>query len=164
MHFGAPSLDPARVGLPPTAGLSLAMFGTQFAAGIGAQQVARIEPVHGAREREYRRQRPTEFWILGAPMMPERAALGNSVETQQFFHAAVAIRRHDEHRSWECVRRIGESQYEIMVKLALLPVMHMFGDADRALQLVEQRAQPQVFRESLENIGHSISTGEDAWK
>jgi hypothetical protein len=61
--------------------------------------------------------------------MPKSVSLGYAVERQEFLHAAVAICCHDKHRPGQRGLRAWEAKNDVVMELALRPVVDVFDSA-----------------------------------
>ncbi len=93
----------------------------ELAACLGTEKLARIEIVHRTFARDERGQRQGFELRLWTALVPKRVALGDLGEERDFLHAAVAIRAHDQDRSFEPARR-REPQDDVVMKLPLFPM------------------------------------------
>ncbi|MCU0683663.1 MAG: hypothetical protein MUF34_15715 [Polyangiaceae bacterium] len=82
-----------------------------------------------------------ELAVLGAALVPEGAALGQIGEAEHLFDAAVAVGGDDEHRARQARAARLDTQHDVVVKLALLPVIDEFVGAAELAHRVEQRAE-----------------------
>lgn len=105
--------------MPPT------KLGQHLAPRVLSEKLARVEPVHRAREPK----RPVQLRAFAA-VLPQLFALRGLAHREHFFHASVAVRAHHEKT---IARGVLVTKLEvaalhphddIVVKLALLPVRH----------------------------------------
>lgn len=96
--------------------MPLAVLLTQLAPGIRSEQIARIEPVRGYRVSEDGRKVAGEVRDVRAAPMPERPAIGDALESEHLFHAAVAVRGHDENA-------VGDAHDDVVVEFSLRPMV-----------------------------------------
>jgi hypothetical protein len=132
---------------PPTAAfLSLAMLGFVFAASVGPQKFAGVEPVDSLGSPQHGRQDTAKFVILRTAMPPEGSLCRCFTEAHQFLDAAVAIRRDDEHRTWQLILRV-DFEEQVMMKLSLLPVVENFVASEPASHVFQERPEPKILRQ-----------------
>jgi hypothetical protein len=131
---------------PPAAALlALAMLWLVLAASIRSEKLTRIEPVNGLRAAENGRQVAMELRIPGTPMTPKSASCRWLTEAKNFLHATVAVRGDHQDRARQPVPRIN-SENQIMMKLALLPVVDDLVATVPTSHVVEERTQSEVSR------------------
>src|SRR5205085_11020635 len=106
---------------PTAARLAATELGTKLGARVFAEELARVDPVRGARGREQRQRRQRRTGRRAA-VGPQGEPVGNLAERGDLFDAAVAVGAHDEHGAHELARAFGHAENEIVVELALLPV------------------------------------------
>jgi len=88
--------------------------------------------------------------------MPERLLARRRIERQDLLDAAVAVRRHDQHRPGQLPVRFDAKQ-EVVVELAPLPVIEELVAAETFLQLRQQRSQSQIAGQRLHaHATHSV--------
>lgn len=122
--FGASSVRLESLARQPaSAALPLSEFLTILAARVGAQQLTRIEPVLRARRSHQRRRIARKLWIVRAARMPQGAALWKRFEARDFFHAAIAVRGHNQNLATQSRSCSFHAQDHVVVKLALLPMI-----------------------------------------
>jgi hypothetical protein len=135
---------------PAAAFLSFAVLGFVFAPSIRFQKFAGIKPVNRLRSPQYRRQDAAEFLILRATMPPERTLRRCFAETHHFLHAAITVRRDDEHRTRQLVPRVNFEE-QVMMKLSLRPVVENFVAAKPASHIFKERSQSKILGEFFDN-------------
>lgn len=87
--------------------------------------------------------------------MPQSAAVGHVVEGEDLLHAAVAVGRDDEDRSSRA-GAVGsdDSHHDIVMKLALLPVIEEFVATATSTQFFEKRAENERIGQLLNGNPH----------
>jgi hypothetical protein len=80
--------------------------------------------------------------------MPEGVFLGDRVEAEDLFDAAVAVGRDDQDRSRKASVVLNPEK-QVVVKLAPLPVIEHLVAAEISPQVGEQSAKPEVLRDRL---------------
>jgi hypothetical protein len=95
-----------------------------------------------------------EFRIAWTSVVPESPPIGHRIQTKDFLDAAIAVRTHDEDVPIDLGWTMLEAHDDIVVKLALLPMIDVFP-AVRA-QYVEESFQAQRVGQLLQH-GGSIS-------
>jgi hypothetical protein len=123
--------------------LPLAVLLAELAAGVRTEEVARIEPVRRDRATEERRKLTGEIRDVRAAPMPEGPAIGHRLESEHLLHAAVAVGRHDEDDS------VRDSNDDVVVELALLPVVEELVAAVPRAKLLEERSEDEVISQRL---------------
>ncbi len=91
--------------LPPAALLPLPILGAELAAGVRAEELARIEPVLRSGSSKDRRQIPAKIGNAGAAVVPEPGAIRHLLEAEDLLYAAVAVRGDDEDTAGQLGRR-----------------------------------------------------------
>ena len=115
--------NPARLGTPTASGLTLPRLREQFAACIGRKQNAGIEPMHGPRRCEDRRQGAGKFRVVRTAVMPKRDWGGRLTEAQHLLHSAIAVGGNHEVGTRNRLRGSWKVEDEVVMKLALLDVI-----------------------------------------
>ena len=64
-----------------------------------------------------------ELWIVWASVVPQAPTIGDLVETQDLLDAAVAVGTHNEDIAFNLGWALLQSHNQIVVKLALLPMI-----------------------------------------
>ncbi len=133
------------------------MLGQELAARVGEQQLTWIEPVQRCRSQQRDRRRLGEIPVLRTAERPERASRRYVVEAEDLFHAAVAVGGDDEDTSRQVAdaRARREANHEIVMELALCPVLEELERAVRATHVVEERAEDEGCGKSVDARGHT---------
>ncbi len=105
---------------PSTTPLPHAKLFSELAPSVFGKKLARMKPVVGSDLLRDSRYCPFKLWIGRAAVMPKPVALRHFLQNQNLFHAPVAIGRQKNVITSET--RIRNSDEDIMMKLALLPV------------------------------------------
>jgi hypothetical protein len=115
--------------------------------------------VDGLRAPENGRERPLKLSIFGAAPTPESAPVGHVFETEHLLDAPVAVGRHDEDlpRERACVRH---AHHDVVVKLALLPVIEQLVPAVVRADLIEEAPQREAPSEELQRCWYSCGCGD----
>lgn len=139
------------------------MLWLQLAAGIGGEQLARIEEVRRDRAAEHLGKDPGEIGGLGTPPAPEGVARGNLREAQDLFDATIAVRRHHEDVARQPLR-VGarHADDDVVVELALRPVFEKLEGSDIVAQKLEQLAERSGVRERSKPRAHVASVDRGA--
>jgi len=95
--------------------LALSELGQELAPRILREEIARIEVVHCRRAGDERREISRKVGDVRAAPVPERVTLGDGVEEQDFFHAAVTVRCDDDDA-------LTRAEHDVVVELTLRPV------------------------------------------
>lgn len=102
------------------------------------------------RSQQRDRRRSGEVDIGWTTKRPERGPKRHVVEAEDLLHAAVAVGGHDEDTSWEVAAPDGEPQHDVVVELALLPVLDELEGSVRTSHVVEKGAENERPRESFD--------------
>jgi len=140
--------DAASLHLPPAAWLPLAELGPVLAARVSAQKRAGIEPVYGARVVEDRGHRAAEIGGIGTAVVPESFFSRRRLEAEDLLHAAVAVRRDDQHRPGQAAPRL-DPEEQVVVELATLPVIEKLVPSEVDPQIGEKSSQAEILRNRL---------------
>ena len=124
--------------------LSLAKLFAELAAGVGAEQIARVEPVSCDGPAEHRAKVAREVGDARAAPVPQCPALRSALEGEHLFHAAVAVRRDDEDDS------VRKPYDDVVMKLSLLPVIEQLVASVLRSEVVEERPEDEVIGEPLQ--------------
>jgi hypothetical protein len=127
----------------------------QLAASIGQQELARIEPVHGLRAREDRREITLKFRAFRAAILPQGASVRRRVKTQDLLHPAIAVRGDHQKMAWQPVRWVHPEEH-VVVELSLLPMREELEPTEGAPELVEQRSEDQGLSEGIDAHGEIV--------
>lgn len=139
--------EPLRLSFPTATHLALPKLGSQLAARVGLEELARVEPVLGCLSHQHRGDRPRELCILGATQTPQAKPTGYFRKTRDLFDAAVAVRRNDQDVTGKA-RAGGNSKHHVVMKLALLPVVDKFVAAELRSQQIQARPKDEAIRQA----------------
>lgn len=128
--------------------LPLTKLGSELTAGIRPQQIAGIEIVGCDRAGVEGREITSEVTNIGAAPMPERPSIWHCIEGQDFFHPTVAVRSDDEHDV------MGKANDDIMMKFALLPVVHELISSETLTELLEKRTENERMGQRFHELLH----------
>lgn len=150
-HLTLPGRSRVGVELPAAASGSAAELGAELAAGVFEEQLAGVEVMHGRGARAKRRKVALELRIVGASPPPQGPTIRNLVEEQELLDPAIAVRGNDQHLV------VGQAQDDVMVELALRPVIDQRVSTVLGVQTAQQVSQTEVLAERSYIQGHRIS-------
>ena len=115
---------------------------------------SRIEPMVPDGSPEHRREVAGEVRDVRAAPVPERPAIRNGLEGEDLLYAAVAVGRDDEDDV------VGKAHHDIVIELALLPVVEELVSSMPRSKIVEESAEYEMVSKSLQvslHPGESIA-------
>ena len=127
------------------------MLGQELASGVVEQELAGVEIVMGAREREHRNELPFELGRVWATRLPEGRAVGHLAKAEHLFHAAVAVRGNDENRPGQATE-VAHTDDDVVVKLALCPMLDELVPPVSFAQPLQQGSQRERLGERIKDI------------
>jgi len=139
--------------LPAAAELSFSKLLSELTSCVGRKQLTRIEPMVSDSSVEDDRQLAEKLGTLRAAKSPKTESVRRTLQRDDLFDAAVAVSGDDENRARE--ERSGwDAKDDVVMKLALLPMVHELVGTEDVDQQVEEGAQHHGVGETLQQRVH----------
>jgi signal peptidase II len=132
--------------------LTYAKLVAVFASRVRAEELARVEPVRSRCGRQDVGQLAGELGVLRAARVPESKSVGNVGEAKHFFDSAVTVRAHDENRPGKIGRGRWDPHDDVVVELALLPMIHELVSTPAVANAIQERAEEECARQVLHRL------------